>query len=149
MMAGQCRIYATHLLISPLLDITRPGPKHQFPSGTVKNIKEICDALRTDGKRVVVAGLPCTGPAKIIEEEEEWNKETNKLLREYVESVSGDGLATAGAPLSYGPALDGPKFTRDFTLGFDEVHFNSDGYKIAATDVYDTLHRYVITQFFS
>ena len=137
------------LLISPLLDITRPGPKHQFPSGTVKNIKEICDALRTDGKRVVVAGLPCTGPAKIIEEEEEWNKETNKLLREYVESVSGDGLATAGAPLSYGPALDGPKFTRDFTLGFDEVHFNSDGYKIAATDVYDTLHRYVITQFFS
>lgn len=128
----------------------RPGPKHQFPSGTVKNIKAISDALRKEGKRVIIAGLPCTGPAKIIEEEEQWNKEANKLLREYVETETKSilekeekGLSSSDAPLAYGPNLAGPKFTRDFTLGFDEVHFNSEGYKIAAKDTYDVLHKHM------
>jgi len=40
--------------------------------------------LRKDGKRVIIAGLPCTGSAKVNEEEGLWNKEANKLLAEYV-----------------------------------------------------------------
>jgi len=120
----------------------RPGPKHQAPSGTVENIKAICDALRKQGKRVIVAGLPCTGAAKYIEEEEEWNKEANRLLRVYIEEAKNDELSSS-TPLACSPMLDGPKFNREFSLGFDEVHFNSEGYKIAAKDVYEVLHNYM------
>jgi len=116
----------------------RSGPKHQFPAGTVKSLSQICDALRKDGKRVIIAGLPCTGSAKVNEEEGLWNKEANKLLAEYVTSATDDGLEF---PLNFGPMLNGPKFSRDHSIGFDKEHFNSAGYKLAAKDVYETLHR--------
>lgn len=116
----------------------RPGPSHQSPAETVKNIKSICDALRKEGKRVIVAGIPCTGPAKVIEEEKHWNGEANQLLRAYARSAKADDLSES-APLAFGPYLDGPKFCRDMSVGFDEVHFNSGGYKIAAKDAYEEL----------
>merc|ERR1711939_814393 len=90
---------------------------------------QICTALRKRGKKVMVAGIPCTGPAKEIEDEVKWNKETNKLLQEYVAGVKSDTLV-------FGPQLNGPKFSRDHTLCFDQVHFNTDGYKVAAKDTY-------------
>jgi len=117
-----------------------PGPKHQFPAGTVKNLANICDTLMKDGKRVILAGLPCTGAETATDDQATWNKEANQMLQDYVsrtQEKQNDGEAET--LLSFGPLLQGAKYGRGTSQSTIDGLFSSAGYKMAAKDIYDTV----------
>lgn len=113
----------------------QPGPKHCSPAATVQNLKKICAAIQESGKRVAVASLVCAHGGTECSSEADWDSETNKLLKEFVDSQKSNDN-----PVLLGPMLNAPKLiARSQNVAFDGVHFNSAGYKIAGADAKDAL----------
>jgi lysophospholipase L1-like esterase len=118
----------------------RPGPKHFSPTDTVQNLKKICTALRENGKRVAVSTLLCAQEnISQSSDEQAWNDETNKLLKQYFMETKNESN-----PVMPGPALNAPKLVaRSQYYAFDGMHFNSAGYKMLGREAKEALFSHI------
>ncbi|CAN0355480.1 unnamed protein product [Ascophyllum nodosum] len=108
---------------------------------TVKNIREICEALRADGKRVIVCNIMTTGAG--INRLTGTAKRINRQLTLYARATAtatANGLKNAAeaAPVVL-VKLNNPRSTRDDGRAFDGLHLNARGYRAFGKALYEAV----------
>eukprot|EP00904_Undaria_pinnatifida_P003377 jgi/Undpi1/1303/HiC_scaffold_11.g04695.m1 len=119
---------------------------------TVKNVREICEALRAEGKKVVVCNAMTSGAGvnrraglakRLNRQLALYAKETASLDSKKKRTQPGGGRGGDPAPAVREPVhfvkLNNPRAMRDDGRAFDGLHLNSRGYRAFADALYDAL----------
>eukprot|EP00752_Nemacystus_decipiens_P010691 g9522.t1 len=116
---------------------------------TVKNLREICDALRAEGKKVIVCNVMTSGAG--INRRAGTAKRLNRQLALYARATAapaatsststtmGDRRAPGqGSPVEF-VKMNNPRAARDDGRAFDGLHLNARGYRAFAGALYESL----------
>ncbi|CAM9456718.1 unnamed protein product, partial [Hapterophycus canaliculatus] len=114
---------------------------------TVKNIREICDALRADGKKVIVCNVMTSGAG--LNRLSGTAKRLNRQLALYAKATAAPPPTAAArtrkpaAQSADNPVelvkMNNPRAARDDGRAFDGLHLNARGYKAFSGALYEAL----------
>ncbi|CAM9781876.1 unnamed protein product [Scytosiphon promiscuus] len=120
---------------------------------TVKNIREICDALRADGKKVIVCNVMTTGAG--LNRLTGTAKRLNRQLALYAKATAAPpptaatktrkpvAASVGQATIADNPVeivkMNNPRATRDDGRAFDGLHLNARGYRAFSGALYEAL----------
>ncbi|CAM9567661.1 unnamed protein product [Ectocarpus sp. 12 AP-2014] len=106
---------------------------------TVKNLREICDALRAEGKKVVVCNVMTSGAG--INRRGGTAKRINRQLALYGKATATATRETStkgGQPVEV-VKMNNPRAAREDGRAFDGLHLNARGYRAFASAVYEVV----------
>ncbi|CAM9467834.1 unnamed protein product [Pylaiella littoralis] len=107
---------------------------------TLKNVREICDALKADGKKVIVCNVMTSGAG--INRRAGTAKRLNRQLALYAKATAAAAAATTTKTTECPVELvkmNNPRAAREDGRAFDGLHLNARGYRAFAGAVYDAL----------